>query len=521
MKLNFYPWIRQTLAIIACAMAVVSFNAPQSDAAELENLNLTTEEQQWLAENPTIRVHNETDWPPFNFFEDGKPQGFSIDYMNLLAEKIGLRVEFVTGPSWSEFLDLMKSGDLDVMLNIVKTPERQKYMLYTKSYMRNPNTILSRRETPYDSLEQLFGKTVALPKGFFYDEILKRDFPRIKLHLVTDVKESMKAVIFGKADAALGELAVFNYILDREMMTGLVLSGEVEMGNPEFALLNIATRKDLPHLISILRKAMATIKPAEVKALRQRWIGGVQNDATTQGLKILLNASERAWLADHQIIRLGVDPVYPPFEFVDKNGVYSGMASDYVRLISERLNIKMEVLPDLTWQQVMLGIREKTIDVLPAVSRTDDRATWMNFTAAHIDFPFVIITRDDHPFVGGLDDFIYNDIALVEGYGSADLVRVAYPNIFEVPVATPLEALKAVAVGDVDATVLNLAVATYLIKQNNLHNLKVAAPTDFNQTGLAFGVRKDWPELVGILEKALGSITQEEEIAIRNRWATV
>jgi ABC-type amino acid transport substrate-binding protein len=135
----------------------------------------------------------------------------------------------------------MKSGDLDVMLNIVKTPERQKYLLYTKPYAFNPNTMLSRREAPYDDLGQLTGKTVALPKGFFYEEILKRDYPLIKLLLVKDVTESMKLVAFGKAEAALGELAVFNYLMGRDMMAGLVVSGEVNLGGANYSQLNIAS----------------------------------------------------------------------------------------------------------------------------------------------------------------------------------------------------------------------------------------------------------------------------------------
>ena len=50
---------------------------------------LTPEEQAWLKKHPVIRVHNEWSWPPFNYNEDGEPTGLSIDYMNLLASRIG------------------------------------------------------------------------------------------------------------------------------------------------------------------------------------------------------------------------------------------------------------------------------------------------------------------------------------------------------------------------------------------------------------------------------------------------
>jgi signal transduction histidine kinase/ABC-type amino acid transport substrate-binding protein/CheY-like chemotaxis protein/HPt (histidine-containing phosphotransfer) domain-containing protein len=485
-----------------------------------KRLNLSVEERRWLADHPIIRVHNETDWPPFNFFEDNRPQGFSIDYMNLLTSMIGVKAEYVTGPAWNEFLGMMKTGGLDVMLNIVKTPERQKYLLYTKPYAYNPNSILSLRETPYDNLEQLFGKTVSLPKGFFYEEILKRDYPQIKLHLVKNVKESMKAVLFGKSDAALGELAVFNYLIGREMMSGLVVSGEVNLGGSNYTQLNIATRKDKPVLISILRKAMDAVAPEEIKVLRRRWVD-VTTTAVPKALKLKLTDEEKAWLADHQSMRFGVDPAYPPFEFIDENGVFSGMSSDYIRLVSERLGITMEMVPGLSWVEVVAGIEERALDFSPSVAETPEREAFMEFSRPHMAFPVVIVTRDDFAFVAGLDDLRGSSAALVKEFAVTNAVKTKHPSILPDMVDTPLEALQSVALGKTEAAVMNLAVATYLIKKHSLANLKVAAPADIDLPGLSFAVRKDWPEFVTILDKALASITVEEESTIRSKWAPI
>ena len=53
---------------------------------------LTQAEKDWIEANPVIRIHNEMNWPPFNFNINGHPKGLSIDYMNLLAEKIGISI---------------------------------------------------------------------------------------------------------------------------------------------------------------------------------------------------------------------------------------------------------------------------------------------------------------------------------------------------------------------------------------------------------------------------------------------
>jgi signal transduction histidine kinase len=268
--------IKAALRIWRIAFAAITFMAISPLSAPLvwaaETVALSEEEKAWIQQNPVIRVHNESDWPPFNFTENGIPTGYSIEFMDLVAEKTGLKVEYVTGPTWNEFLEMMKEGTLDVMLNIVKTPKRRQYLLYTRPYADNPNTIISRQENFYGSLKQLYGKTIAAPKGFFYEEILKRDFPQIKLHLVKDTLESMKAVSFRQADAALGELAVFNYLIDKHLMTGLALSGEVNLGGEEYSLLNMASRRDLPLLASILDKGIAAVTPEEKSAIGAKWI---------------------------------------------------------------------------------------------------------------------------------------------------------------------------------------------------------------------------------------------------------
>ena len=51
---------------------------------------LTNEEKEFLKNNQPIRLHNEKNWPPYNFNEYDIPKGFSIDYMNLVAQKLDI-----------------------------------------------------------------------------------------------------------------------------------------------------------------------------------------------------------------------------------------------------------------------------------------------------------------------------------------------------------------------------------------------------------------------------------------------
>ena len=247
-----------------------------------KRINLTEQENAWLREHPLLRVHNEKDWPPFNYFEFDSPRGLSIDYMNQMAAKLGIQVEYITGPGWNEFLEMVKRKELDVMLNIVKTEDRMKYLLYTDPYIKNPNVIVSSENNPYETIEALFGKTVAFPKGFFYEEVLTKSFPQIKRLPVEDTLASLKAVTFGRADAALGEAAVMRTLINKNLLTGLRISGEVTIGNPDLPNLRIGVRDDWPLLQSALMKAMAAITPQEMNQIRQKWLVVDEPPATQQ-----------------------------------------------------------------------------------------------------------------------------------------------------------------------------------------------------------------------------------------------
>jgi len=127
-------------------------------------LNLTNEEKSWINSHPVIRVHNELNWPPFNFNKEGVPAGFSIDYMNLIADRIGINVEYVSG-EWGELLQNAFDKKLDIVLNIVRTPDREKRLLYTGSYISNPNVIITKHDSSISSVQSLFGKKAAYGKG--------------------------------------------------------------------------------------------------------------------------------------------------------------------------------------------------------------------------------------------------------------------------------------------------------------------------------------------------------------------
>ncbi len=234
-------------------------------------INLTAREREWLLNHQKIRVHNEMNWPPFNFNENGNPKGYSIEYMNILAKKLDIDVEYVSGPSWGQFMDMMRNRNLDVMLNIIKTKDRSKYIKFTEPYVENPPVIIVRDDnSSIRSFKGLFGKTVCIPRGFFYQELIKRNFPQISMLLLKSQSDCLKSVAFGKADATIGGIAIQDYLIRQNLLTNLKVVG----GLPDKIFnnrLRIGVRGDWPILRDILQKAIASVSFEETADIQKKW----------------------------------------------------------------------------------------------------------------------------------------------------------------------------------------------------------------------------------------------------------
>ena len=244
-----------------------------------------------------------------------------------------------------------------------------------------------------------------------------------------------------------------------------------------------------------------------------------QPAAPSGGVPLDLTEPERAWLAQHRDIRIGVNPAYPPFDFFDDKGVFVGMSADYVALITKRLGVTMRVADGgLSWSQVLDEAKDGRIDVVVGVKATEARQAFLNFTKDYLTFPLVIMTRDTHPMIVSLYGLRAGTLSIVDGFASSADIRARHPDLKFRVAPSPLDTLQAVERGEVDATVINLGSASYLIAKYGIRGVVVAAPSGLEDARSAFGVRKDWPELVSLIDKALASITPQEERAIREKW---
>lgn len=231
----------------------------------------------------------------------------------------------------------------------------------------------------------------------------------------------------------------------------------------------------------------------------------------------ILTEEEISWIKDHPVIRLAPDPEFMPIEFFDSKGEYTGIAADYARLIEKKIGITFDVVRCKNWDDVISRMKTRYVDVLNAVVKSPQREEYMKFPTPYLKIPSVIIVRKNVDHHLTLSQLKGMNVAMVSGYGYLDLIRNSNPELKIDQVADLKTALRKVSFGMADAFVGDLATASFYIESEGITNLRVAGETDPpNISG--FAVRSDWPELAGILEKAVSLLTDEEKASIYKRW---
>ena len=239
--------------------------------SEPPRLRLSEQERAWLRAHPAVRLGIDRDFAPYEWLSPaGEHVGLAADLMRLLQQRLGVKFAVAKNKTWQETLEMARRGELDMVAAAVKTPDREQYLSFTAPYASNPAIIINDDRQGYiGNLERLAGKRVAVVQGYFAQELLAREYPKIRLVAADTVRLALQMVLDGRADAYVGDAAAANYAIKQAGLLNLSYAGQT----PYQSLSSVAVSKADPELFSALEKALASIPQAERDAIVDRWMG--------------------------------------------------------------------------------------------------------------------------------------------------------------------------------------------------------------------------------------------------------
>jgi diguanylate cyclase (GGDEF)-like protein len=230
---------------------------------------------------------------------------------------------------------------------------------------------------------------------------------------------------------------------------------------------------------------------------------------------------EQAFIEHAGTIKMCVDPDWAPFERINEQGRHEGIAADLIQLVAQRVGLNIEIHSSRSWEESIMASKNKRCQIMSFLNQSPVRDEWLVFTEPVFYDQNVIITREEHAFIGDLKGAKRQSLALPRGTMVEERVRRDFPDLTVVTTGSESEAMALVSERKVDMTIRSLIVAAYAIKKEGLFNLKIAGQVPGYENELRIGVLKDEPVLRDILDKGIETITPQEREAIANKHVSI
>ncbi|CAA6823605.1 MAG: Two-component system, NarL family, sensor histidine kinase EvgS [uncultured Thiotrichaceae bacterium] len=478
--------------------------------------HFTAEEQAWMTEHPEISIVFFTGLPPYLMEEDGKYSGILADYAKLLSEQTGINFRIQHQPSWGEVLEAANSRKADIIGSVLANNKFTALYNFTLSTGSSKFYIFGSKfiNTRIESTADLMGTQVGYIASSRHIESYAQKNKAIKFIPFQTSDDLVKAVANGKIDFFV-RTEFSQYLLKRKGVEKYKVFLEIpELENHAY----MAVRNDWPQLTNIINKVFV-LNRAKIQSINRHWLK-LPAPVKVAGSEIQLSAEERTWLAEHPVIRVGFDPQWAPIEFLDRKSKPQGISMQYLQHLQEILGIEFEYNSGSSWSETYDKLVNSELDLLPAVSATRKRRGQVNFTIPYLSTPIGIFSMVDRAYLGGLDALEGKRVVVVESHAIQTWLEDNHPELEVVTAPTLKAALRKVVDNKAYALVGSLISTSYYIGQSGLNQVRVVGEASYTND-LSMAVRKDWPLLPGILEKAIDSIPQSERTAIYNEWISI
>ncbi|OAA29352.1 hypothetical protein AT15_02200 [Kosmotoga arenicorallina S304] len=211
---------------------------------------------------------------PLNYMDGNTPRGFFVDLVTDWALASGYELSFVYG----EFPDLLrkiKNNEIDLLLNVAKSPEREKFMAFNDtSLFTNYGVVIVKSTSNIISIPQLSGKKIGvLIKDIhetFLDKFLTMENITVKKVYYQSYEEVVNAVIIGDVDAGLVNYSLSIYYLNN----GLGLKTAIEKLGPADLYIGLSKkRQELKASLDSFFQGQLKDKGSTYYSVLEKWFG--------------------------------------------------------------------------------------------------------------------------------------------------------------------------------------------------------------------------------------------------------
>ena len=341
--------VLRALIIVLAALTLLNAIMPAPAHANDSDQQIKTVRVGWL-------VNNEG-------FQDGTPgerlSGWGYDYLQTLSYYTpGWRYEYVSG-TFTELMDKLEKGEIDLMPNISHSAEREQKLLFSSNPEGTERYYIyakpDRDDLAKGDPQALQGLTIGCNPGVMQTSVgqqwLANEGITCTYKEVASSGDLFDALANGEVDA----------IIMNDTISSPNASPMFYVGSSDYYF---AVPKSRPDLMDDINSAMAAINRTN-----PRYNDEVKSNYSAQNSgSASLTSSERSWLkANNNTLTLGYLNNNLPFCNQDANGEMEGSLASLVTTLHDKFGVTVHTLAFSSNQHMTEALSKGNIDIaLPA-----------------------------------------------------------------------------------------------------------------------------------------------------------
>ncbi len=375
------------------------------------------------AENPTTSIRFGTSGTvvPMNYYGDNNQlMGFDIELMQRFA--LYANADFtIETMGFNSLVASLQSDRLDVVISDLNiTEEREEIIDFSKPYLISETAILVKadrlpKDTEFESLDELNGKTLGVPSGSSYIAEAKKRFPDSEIIEFNSPYECTEALKNGRISA---------YVIDEPMAisqikgtTGLISMAELITEDRYGFMFNKKNKAICDEFNTIIEKYR---NDGTLAKLEKKWIEG----EGAQTIDI-----DKNYDTPKGTLNVGVPLDALPFSYISSEETV-GYDVELIYLIAKELGYSIKFTP-YHFTSLISGLEAEKIDIgIGCITYTEERAQSVLFTNATYESGVVAVVKKItvEETIESLDDLNGNPIGYAAGASYVEKLKEGFPN---------------------------------------------------------------------------------------------
>lgn len=225
-----------------------------------------------IREKGTITIAMEGNWAPWTYEdENGNLMGFEVEVSGAVAEKLGVKPEYVLG-SWDGLLAGVQGGRYDLMANGVGySDERAEAYRFSDFYAFNRTALVVRSDNnEITSLEDLKGKTTCNSANSTYQLLAESYGATVKD--IESLDGTIEELLAGRVDATLNaEVSINNYMTEKPDTAIKIVAFDPEVEKVGMIMPNNESTASLQEAVNQALKELRA--DGTLKAISEKYFG--------------------------------------------------------------------------------------------------------------------------------------------------------------------------------------------------------------------------------------------------------